>query len=198
MIYKMKKKGNINSSQTKSKISELLSDKYDEPKLNNVATIRDLQALADAGIYFYGNDGMEVHKQLSNELRIKGDGTTQSESSNFKSAKGNINIRRKETQTGDNSEDSKQDLIVQLNKELSNMTSFETDNINHDNDNPIKDQIKLNAKGLTVINQESKDGVKKEAKYSADGITLKDNNGNKLIEITTESNPKINFGKKME
>lgn len=35
--------------------------------------------------------------------------------------------------------------------------------------------------------------MKKEAKYSADGITLKDNNGNKLIEITTESNPKINL-----
>ncbi|KAF1680695.1 hypothetical protein, partial [Veillonella sp. R32] len=38
------------------------------PTLNNIATIKDLQALAQAGLDFAGDDGTEVHRALSQKL----------------------------------------------------------------------------------------------------------------------------------
>lgn len=40
--------------------------------LNNVATIKDLQAVAQAGLDFAGDRGEEVHRALSHKLTLQG------------------------------------------------------------------------------------------------------------------------------
>ncbi|MFY1028349.1 hypothetical protein ACE4RU_11750, partial [Actinobacillus seminis] len=167
------KKGSISPKEVKGVITNLLAKSYDDQILNNVATVRDLQALATSGLYFYGNDGEEIHKKLSQELRIKGDGVTQEGTKSFASAVGNINVKKYDNGNGSN-EDAKQDLVIQLSKALKNMTSFETDSINHDRKSPITEQIKLDKNGLTVTHQETKDGEKVETKVGKDGTTIQE------------------------
>ncbi|WP_075321703.1 YadA-like family protein [Histophilus somni] len=177
-------KASVKVEKAKEKIATLLTQKYNDSIMRNAATVRDLQALATSGLYFYGNDGEKIHKKLSQELRIKGDGVTQEGTKSFASATGNINVKKGENGKGSD-EDAKQDLVIQLSKALKNMTSFETDPIKHDGDgSPIKTQIKLDGTGLTVTHQADKDGEKVQTQVGKDGTTIK--------ELDKDGSPKPN------
>ncbi|BFQ93784.1 ESPR-type extended signal peptide-containing protein [Gallibacterium anatis] len=80
--------------------------------LNKVATVGDLQALAQAGLDFNGNNtDAVVHRPLGTKLEIVGD----SPATNFASAVGNINV------FGDPTNNK---LVIQLSKVLTNITSI--------------------------------------------------------------------------
>lgn len=78
------------------------------------ATKKDLKDLEKKGLIFMGNDGTSIHRNLGQTLRIKGEGLTQEQSKNFKSAKGNINIKQ----------NGKSILEVQLAKNLKHIESI--------------------------------------------------------------------------
>ena len=84
--------------------------------LNKVATVGDLQALAQAGLDFVGNNEENVHRPLGTQLKVVGDGVDSAKAESFESATGNINVKSNAT---DNS------LTVQLAKDLKNLTSSE-------------------------------------------------------------------------
>ncbi|WP_285057148.1 YadA-like family protein [Fusobacterium necrophorum] len=77
-------------------------------------TKKDLKDLEKKGLNFMGNDGMTIHRKLGQTLRIKGEGITQKQSKDFKSAKGNINIKQ----------NGKSILEVQLAKNLKHIESI--------------------------------------------------------------------------
>ena len=84
--------------------------------LNKVATVGDLQALAQAGLDFVGNNEENVHRPLGTQLKVVGDGVDAAKAKDFESATGNINVKSNATENS---------LTVQLAKDLKNLTSSE-------------------------------------------------------------------------
>ncbi|OBW94507.1 hypothetical protein QV03_11895, partial [Gallibacterium anatis] len=82
--------------------------------LNKVATVGDLQALAQAGLDFVGNDEKVVHRPLGTRLSIVGEGVDKNASQAFDSASGNINVVNNVDNT----------LTIQLAKALTNISSI--------------------------------------------------------------------------
>ncbi|WP_028255828.1 YadA-like family protein [Veillonella magna] len=94
----------IDSSTAKTNVTNLLGEKGSA--LNTVATIGDLQALAQAGIDFKGNTGDAIHKALGSTLLIKGeenanfdDGSFESKNLATKNDNGTLRIGMKKTPT---------------------------------------------------------------------------------------------------
>lgn len=76
-----------------------------------LATVKDLKAIAKAGLNFEGNDAKRLHKDLSETLTVKGEG----EFNSTATAKGNIKV-----------ESDGSGLVVKLSDKLQNLTSVET------------------------------------------------------------------------
>ncbi|KAF1680097.1 hypothetical protein VER_08825, partial [Veillonella sp. R32] len=70
------------------------------PTLNNIATIKDLQALAQAGLDFAGDDGTEVHRALSQKLTITGGADVSTPEAKAKLTDGNIGVVANDTTDG--------------------------------------------------------------------------------------------------
>ncbi|OBX04770.1 hypothetical protein QV06_05160 [Gallibacterium genomosp. 3] len=81
--------------------------------LNKATTLGDLQALAQAGLDFTGNNSdTTVHRPLGTKLSIVGEGVDKNASGSFASAAGNINVKAdKDTN----------ELVIQLAKRLKNL-----------------------------------------------------------------------------
>ncbi|WP_081256319.1 adhesin, partial [Streptobacillus moniliformis] len=126
------------SDKAAEKVKELIGNS-DNSK-NKVATGTDILALAKAGISFEGNTGSgdKIHRNLGDKVTIKGEGTDGK--NDFTSASGNIQVK---------SDKDKGELTVKLSDKLTNMTSFETKEL----DDKIKSKVKLDKEGLTTINK---------------------------------------------
>ncbi|QQF84987.1 YadA-like family protein [Histophilus somni] len=144
------------------KVVELVKPKPDSSaELTNVATIGDLQAVAKSGMKFKGNDGVELRKQLSETLEIKGEGEFNSD----RTATGNIKVEMSQDGKG---------LEVKLSDQLKNMTSFETREVEGR-------KSTLNSNGLIVVNKGADNKVK-SATYGAEAMVLSNQeNGNKAV-----------------
>ncbi|WP_081256512.1 adhesin, partial [Streptobacillus moniliformis] len=114
------------SDKAAEKVKELIGNS-DNSK-NKVATGTDILALAKAGISFEGNTGSgeKIHRNIGEQVTIKGEGTDGK--NNFTSASGNIQVK---------SDKDKGELTVKLSDKLTNMTSFETKELD-DNGNKSK------------------------------------------------------------
>lgn len=84
--------------------------------LTNAVTLKDLQTVAKAGLNFAGNDDVNVNRQLSEQLTIKGEGVDETASNEFKGATGNINVKKDPNNAGG--------LLIQLNTNLVNINSM--------------------------------------------------------------------------
>ncbi|WP_196762761.1 YadA C-terminal domain-containing protein, partial [Streptobacillus moniliformis] len=188
------------SDKAAEKVKELIGNS-DNSK-NKVATGTDILALAKAGISFEGNTGSgdKIHRNLGDKVTIKGEGTDGK--NNFTSASGNIQVK---------SDKAKGELTVKLSDKLTNMTSFETKELD---DNGNKSKVKLDKEGLTTINKTddnkyimSKTGPKgteigkydvnpleksnnnaqptTSAKYTLEGTTIKDDKGSSNLTSNT-------------
>nr|WP_283776919.1 YadA-like family protein [Histophilus somni] len=175
--------GNNDDENSNIKDSDLI--------LNNVANIRDLQALGQAGLDFAGNDADEtkkVHRNLGQKLVIKGDQNAPAKP--FESAKDNINVAVEG-----------EGLVVQLSKDLKNLTSAEF--TTEDENNP-KTKTTINGKGTTIVElgndgNENPDG--KRAEYTIDGTKVTDGKNtletnSKGIKLKYKSNDPNNSNEK--
>ena len=135
--------------------------------LNKVATVGDLQALAQAGLDFVGNNEENVHRPLGKQLKVVGDGVDAAKAKDFKSATGNINVK---------SNDQENSLTVQLAKDLKNLTSSEFKDAE-------ENTTTVNGAGITIT-PPAKDGG------SVVSLTSKglDNGGNKITNLAKGEN----------
>ncbi|MGR6645949.1 YadA-like family protein [Avibacterium paragallinarum] len=133
--------------------------------LNKVATVGDLQALAQAGLDFVGNNEENVHRPLGTQLKVVGDGVDAAKAESFESATGNINVKSNAT---DNS------LTVQLAKDLKNLTSSEFKDAEGNT-------TTVNGAGITIAPPAKDDGsVAPSVSLSSKGL---DNGGNKITNL---------------
>ncbi|HJF74750.1 MAG TPA: YadA-like family protein [Gallibacterium anatis] len=133
--------------------------------LNKVATVGDLQALAQAGLDFVGNNEENVHRPLGTQLKVVGDGVDAAKAKDFKSATGNINV---ESNAKENS------LTVQLAKDLKNLTSSEFKDAEGNT-------TTVNGAGITIAPPAKDDGsVAPSVSLSSKGL---DNGGNKITNL---------------
>ncbi|WP_195836293.1 YadA-like family protein [Campylobacter portucalensis] len=161
------------------KIQALVSDESDI-KEANVVTVKDLKAVAKAGLNFEGNDAKRVHKNLSETLAIKGEEDTSSIKFNSDTtATGNIKVEMSKDGKG---------LDIKLSDKLKNMASFETKEINGTksvlNSNGLQATSKDNETIVTAKGTEIKSKDGKSAKYNIDGIELKGKNGEPSLMAT--------------
>ncbi|OBW95838.1 ESPR-type extended signal peptide-containing protein, partial [Gallibacterium anatis] len=140
----------ISPKKANEAVATLLNTKGEA--LNKVANVGDLQAVAQAGLDFIGNEGNKVHRALGTTLSIKGDGN---KAADFASAKGNLNVVNLNDE-----------LTIQLAKSLVNMTSFTTDKT------PDGKQVALDASGLTTSIETNGKTVK--SALGADRLTFND------------------------
>ncbi|WP_249962425.1 YadA-like family protein [Histophilus somni] len=96
-------------------VKQLVEGKPDDNKLKNVATIRDLKAIAAAGLSFAGNDGKAIHKKLSETFEIVGQGV-KDKAKSFNGTNGNIAVKTSKD---------KSKLEISLNAELKGLKSAE-------------------------------------------------------------------------
>ncbi|MEE6028551.1 YadA-like family protein [Avibacterium paragallinarum] len=133
--------------------------------LNKVATVGDLQALAQAGLDFVGNNEENVHRPLGTQLKVVGDGVDAAKAKDFKSARGNINV---ESNAKENS------LTVQLAKDLKNLTSSEFKDADGNT-------TTVNGAGITITPPAKDDGsVAPSVSLTSKGL---DNGGNKITNL---------------
>ncbi|MFU2130979.1 YadA-like family protein [Gallibacterium anatis] len=138
--------------------------------LNKVATVGDLQALAQAGLDFVGNNEENVHRPLGTQLKVVGDGVDAAKAKDFESATGNINVKSNAT---DNS------LTVQLAKDLKNLTSSEFKDADGNT-------TTVNGAGITITPPAKDDGsVAPSVSLSSKGL---DNGGNKITNLAKGEN----------
>uniref|UniRef100_UPI002353CCCC YadA-like family protein n=1 Tax=Actinobacillus porcinus TaxID=51048 RepID=UPI002353CCCC len=136
--------------------SGLLAKKGAE--LNNAATVGDLQAIAQAGLDFTGNNnGTTVHRALGTKLTVEGEGSTEAGWTGKSTAANNLYVEADATNNT---------LVVKMASDLANLTSVAV----VDPKDPTKSTT-LTPTGTTV-----KDG-NKEATYGVDGIGLKGDDG---------------------
>ncbi|MFU2134298.1 YadA-like family protein [Gallibacterium anatis] len=132
--------------------------------LNKVATVGDLQALAQAGLNFVGNNEENVHRPLGTQLKVVGDGVDAAKAKDFKSATGNINV---ESNAKENS------LTVQLSKDLKNLTSSEFKDAKGNT-------TTVNGEGITITPP-----AKSVVSLTSEGLN---NGGNKITNLAKGEN----------
>ena len=146
----------ISKDTAKTNVESLLT-KSDKNELNKVVTLRDLQALAQAGLDFSGNTG-STHRALGTTLNIAGQGTT---STGFVGAEGNINVVASEATA-----DKVAKLEIQLAKALKNIESIQNG----------ETKVTLGENGVSVS---GKDGgsISVNGKDGKPGVTINGGNG---------------------
>ena len=192
----------ITPEKAKEVITALLTQTTGLDKAVNVG---DLQALAQAGLYFTGNDNtVSLHRALGRALQISGERNTDE---TFESASDNINVKVLEDATKNISK-----LEIQLAKALKNIESIQNgdtkitldkDKSNVEIATGDKAKTTINEDGIKVIGKDGKDAVSingtdgtngasviVKGKDGADGVTIKGGNG-------TDA-PSIDFAKKTE
>ncbi|MDD6911094.1 hypothetical protein, partial [Actinobacillus minor] len=152
--------------------------------LNNVATVGDLQAIAQAGLDFTGNNnGTTVHRALGSKLTVEGERDDNKTSyTEDESAKNNLIVEADNTNNK---------LVVKMAKELKNLKSIEaSDSIKvgtDENGVSIKPEgttttktvdgktttSTLGADGTHVVEKDAQGNPTKSADYTADGSTVK-------------------------
>ncbi|MDG6449532.1 YadA-like family protein [Glaesserella parasuis] len=164
--------------------------------LNNAATVRDLQALAQAGVDFTGNNAAEnkdVHRPLGTKLTIEGEATTanQTKAQFGESAADNIHVEAKGAENK---------LVVSLSKDLKNLkTVTASDSIQVGTDaNGVKitpdattttktegtgadkkvTTVTAGADGTSIVQKDANDQPLKSAEYKLDGSKVDDGKGN--------------------
>ncbi|WP_249963221.1 YadA-like family protein [Histophilus somni] len=137
--------------------------------LHKVVNLADLKAVAQAGLNFAGNDGRDIHKNLSETLAIVGQGLTKDTVANFKGTDGNIAVK------ADNGK-----LSISLNEALTGLKSaeFTSEETNSDGTKQPKTKTTINGKGTTIVELD-KDG--KKANYGLDGASIVNGNKSTLI-----------------
>ncbi|ATW43121.1 YadA-like family protein [Glaesserella parasuis] len=164
--------------------------------LNNAATVRDLQALAQAGVDFTGNNAAEnkdVHRPLGTKLTIEGEATTanQTKAQFGETAADNIHVEAKGAENK---------LVVSLSKDLKNLkTVTASDSIQVGTDaNGVKitpdattttktegegadkkvTTATAGAEGTSIVQKDANDQPLKSAEYKLDGSKVDDGKGN--------------------
>ncbi|KEZ22976.1 Adhesin yadA precursor [Glaesserella parasuis] len=164
--------------------------------LNNAATVRDLQALAQAGVDFTGNNAAEnkdVHRPLGTKLTIEGEATTanQTKAQFGETAADNIHVEAKGAENK---------LVVSLSKDLKNLkTVTASDSIQVGTDaNGVKitpdattttktegtgadkkvTTVTAGAEGTSIVQKDANDQPLKSAEYKLDGSKVDDGKGN--------------------
>ena len=157
--------------------SGLLAKKGAE--LNNVATVGDLQAIAQAGLDFTGNNAAEdkdVHRPLGTKLTIEGETTkaNQTKADFGATAANNIHVESK----GDENK-----LVISLTEDLKGINSvdFKPAEITNPDGSKTYAKANISSKGNTYV-ETDKDGVAKPdgktAEYGLNGSELADGTGN--------------------
>ena len=147
---------NIGRAATEGAVKEV----YD--KLSTVEG--NIKTLNDKGLKFAGNSGTTTKEnKLGDTVNIKGEGT---ETNNFESAKGNINVVAKENKNNESN------VELQLSANLKNMKSFETEKDKDGN------STKLDQKGLTITDKDdensgTKDNPRHTIEITKDKIAFK-------------------------
>ncbi|MDO9796368.1 YadA-like family protein [Glaesserella parasuis] len=164
--------------------------------LNNAATVRDLQALAQAGVDFTGNNAAEnkdVHRPLGTRLTIEGEATTanQTKAQFGESAADNIHVEAKGAENK---------LVVSLSKDLKNLKTVKaSDSVQVGTDaNGVKitpdattttktegegadkkvTTATAGADGTSIVQKDATDQLLKSAEYKLDGSKVDDGKGN--------------------
>ncbi|MDG6308671.1 YadA-like family protein [Glaesserella parasuis] len=164
--------------------------------LNNAATVRDLQALAQAGVDFTGNNAAEnkdVHRPLGTKLTIEGEATTanQTKAQFGETAADNIHVEAKGAENK---------LVVSLSKDLKNLkTVTASDSIQVGTDaNGVKitpdattttktegtgadkkvTTVTAGAEGTSIVQKDATNQPLKSAEYKLDGSKVDDGKGN--------------------
>ncbi|MEH8091290.1 YadA-like family protein [Gallibacterium anatis] len=132
--------------------------------LNKVATVGDLQALAQAGLDFVGNNEENVHRPLGTQLKVVGDGVDAAKAKDFESATGNINVKSNATENS---------LTVQLSKDLKNLTSSEFKDAKGNT-------TTVNGEGITITPP-----AKSVVSLTSEGLN---NGGNKITNLAKGEN----------
>ena len=132
--------------------------------LNKVATVGDLQALAQAGLDFVGNNEENVHRPLGTQLKVVGDGVDAAKAKDFESATGNINVKSNATENS---------LTVQLAKDLKNLTSSEFKDAEGNT-------TTVNGEGITITPP-----AKSVVSLTSEGLN---NGGNKITNLAKGEN----------
>ncbi|MFU2137006.1 YadA-like family protein [Gallibacterium anatis] len=132
--------------------------------LNKVATVGDLQALAQAGLNFVGNNEENVHRPLGTQLKVVGDGVDAAKAKDFESATGNINVKSNATENS---------LTVQLAKDLKNLTSSEFKDAKGNT-------TTVNGEGITITPP-----AKSVVSLTSEGLN---NGGNKITNLAKGEN----------
>ncbi|MFZ6085021.1 ESPR-type extended signal peptide-containing protein, partial [Glaesserella parasuis] len=165
-------------------------------RLNNAATVRDLQALAQAGVDFTGNNAAEnkdVHRPLGTKLTIEGEATTanQTKAQFGETAADNIHVEAKGAENK---------LVVSLSKDLKNLkTVTASDSIQVGTDaNGVKitpdattttktegtgadkkvTTVTAGAEGTSIVQKDATNQPLKSAEYKLDGSKVDDGKGN--------------------
>ncbi|MDY5421059.1 YadA-like family protein [Actinobacillus porcinus] len=153
------------------------------PELNNAATVGDLQAIAQAGLDFTGNNNdTTVHRPLGTKLTVVGerDDNKTSYTAN-ESAKNNLIVEADSTNNT---------LTVKMANELKNLKSIEaSDSIKVGTDD---NGVKITPAGTTTTKTDA-DGNKTEAVSGADGTSITGPDG-KSAEYKLDGS-KVNDGK---
>ncbi|MDO9766490.1 YadA-like family protein [Glaesserella parasuis] len=164
--------------------------------LNNAATVRDLQALAQAGVDFTGNNAAEnkdVHRPLGTKLTIEGEATTanQTKAQFGESAADNIHVEAKGAENK---------LVVSLSKDLKNLKTVKaSDSVQVGTDaNGVKitpdattttktegegadkkvTTATAGADGTSIVQKDATNQPLKSADYKLDGSKVDDGKGN--------------------
>ena len=151
----------VTEDNAKTVIKDLVTQKKG---LDKVANVGDLQALAQAGLDFSGNDETVIHKTLGNKVEIVGEGVDKAASAKFESASGNINVKA-----------NGEKLEVQLAKKLKNIDSIE-----FASDNEDEPKTELTNKGIQI---------KKKGAVMG-GLTYDDKTNE--VKLTGLANPDVN------
>ena len=139
--------------------------------LNNVATVKDLQAIAQAGLDFTGNNSdTTVHRALGSKLTIEGEGAWNGQNS----AANNLYVQA-------DAENNK--LVVKMNENLTGINSvdFKPTEITNPDGSKTYAKASMSSAGNTYV-ETDKDGKAvpngKSATYGLNGSTLADGKGN--------------------
>uniref|UniRef100_Q0I4Z9 Autotransporter adhesin n=1 Tax=Histophilus somni (strain 129Pt) TaxID=205914 RepID=Q0I4Z9_HISS1 len=122
-------------------VKDLVAGKLDTTKdasgkakdnLHKAVNLADLKAIAQAGLNFAGNDGRDIHKNLSETLAIVGQGLDKDQTTAFKGTNGNIAVK------ADNGK-----LSISLNEALTGLKSAEFNGENGNTTNITGNAIAL-------------------------------------------------------
>ena len=166
----------ISSANATSGVATLLNA---TTGLSNAATVGDLQAIAQAGLNFTGdNSGVTVHRPLSSTLSVVGEGSW----NGANSAADNLYVEANATTNS---------LTVKMNQNLSNLTSVVVGNAttgttittngttvtngNTSTTTTAGQTVLTDGTNTTTVNNDGtriKDQNGKEANYTLDGVTI--------------------------